>query len=112
MAIDKPNATVSRPFPKAWIIGKTLKDIEQGMTRLQRISAALLEGKTLTTSKAVNEMGIYELPRIISQLRKLGYEIDIRRVGAINTLGDRVTVCEYRLKKRIKEPREWQKPTT
>jgi hypothetical protein len=81
------------------------------MTSRHRISTALLSGNTLTTSKAVTEMGIYGLPRLIAQLRRLGWEIDSRRVGAVNSLGDRVTICEYRLKKRSKEPREWIKPT-
>lgn len=80
------------------------------MTSRETIASQLLSGHTLTTSKEVNELGIYGLPRLIAQLRRIGWEIDSRRVGVTNSVGDRVTVCEYWMRSRVKQPREWTKP--
>lgn len=63
----------------------------------ERVIAYLRGGKKLTTSLAVTELGIYGLPRVISELRQIGHPIRSNRVATVNSLGDRVTVCEYSL---------------
>ena len=79
------------------------------MTDRDIIATYLKCGRNLTTSFAANELGIFGLPRLIAQLRRLGWEIDGPKVGAVNSTGDRVSVCEYRMRTRVKERREWPK---
>lgn len=74
----------------------------------ERVIAYLRGGNKLTTSLAVSEMGIYGLPRVISDLRSIGHPIRSNRVAAFNSLGDRVTVCEYSLPME-KGEREWSR---
>ena len=83
------------------------------MTNRETIVTALKSGKTLTTSLAVQEYRIYGLSRIIGDLRNDGYHIHSRSVGAVNSVGDRVTISEYWMASSEKKgPREWKKPET
>ena len=75
---------------------------------IDRVAALLREGHTLTTSTAWTEHGITALPSVIARLRAKGWEITIRRVRTVNSLGDNVVVCEYFLMpQRAKTQRQW-----
>ena len=60
----------------------------------------------MTTSTAFTVHGINALPSVIARLKAKGWRITIRRVGTVNSLGDNVTVCEYKLTPERKA-REW-----
>ena len=75
---------------------------------IDRVASLLREGHTLTTSTAFTVHGITALPSVIARLKAKGWRITIRRVGTVNSVGDNVTVCEYKLTpERAKTQRQW-----
>ena len=73
---------------------------------IDRVASLLREGHTLTTSTAFTLHGINALPSVIARLRTKGWRITIRRVGTVNSVGDNVVVCEYKLTNKP-DAREW-----
>ena len=73
---------------------------------IDRVASLLREGHTLTTSTAWTEHGITALPSVIARLKAKGWRITIRRVGTVNSVGDNVVVCEYKLTNKP-DAREW-----
>lgn len=74
----------------------------------ERVLERLRSGDSLTTSKAVQELNVYGLPRVISELRKIGHDITDRRISVFNRLGDVRIVKEYFIKQQ-QPPRVWRK---
>jgi hypothetical protein len=56
---------------------------------IDRVASLLREGHTLTTSTAFTVHGINALPSVIARLKAKGWRITIRRVGTVNSVGDR-----------------------
>ena len=73
---------------------------------IDRVASLLREGHTLTTSTAFTVHGITALPSVIARLKAKGWRITIRRVGTVNSVGDNVVVCEYKLTNKP-DAREW-----
>lgn len=68
------------------------------MTDIEKVKAALEEGKVLRTTTCFKEMELEKksLTNIISKLRKDGFHVRTRYVATRNTFGQSVVTAEYR----------------
>jgi hypothetical protein len=65
------------------------------MTQRDRILQYLKEGKKLTRLNSWDQLGIFEAPARICELRQAGHEIKTKLVTVTNRYGDAVTVAEW-----------------
>lgn len=62
-----------------------------------RVFQYLVENKTITQLQAYQEFGTFSLAKIISNLRKKGFNIETIKQQGLNRFGDKVHFAEYRL---------------
>lgn len=66
------------------------------MTQKQRVLEHLKDGNTITSYEAMVNMGISDLPKRVSELRRDGYNITSRTGHSINEYG-KVSFYIYKL---------------
>ncbi len=57
----------------------------------------LKEGWT-SRADAFREVGSLDLPKRVSEIRRMGIEVETRKVSSINRFGKKITYNEYRIK--------------
>ena len=67
------------------------------MSQCKRILAYLKTGKTLTRRIALDELGIWESPARISELKQRGANIKTQRVSVVDRFGEAAFIAHWTL---------------
>ncbi len=67
------------------------------MSQCSRILAYLKTGKTLTRRIGLDELGIWESPARISELKQRGANIKTRRVNVVDRFGETAVIAHWTL---------------
>ena len=67
------------------------------MNQTERLTAHLIEHKTINPLQAWSTLGIYRLSDTIYRLRKAGYGIVTNQLEVTNQFGEKCVVGEYEL---------------
>lgn len=69
------------------------------MTQNERIIEYIKDWGSITTYEAFNDLGITRLASRICDLKKMGYDFNVERIGKTNRYGEKVTFNRYSLRK-------------
>lgn len=72
-------------------------------TQCIRILAYMEKYGSITQFEALNELGVMRLASRISNLRKVGYDIDCEWVDVVNRFGEKCRVKKYSIRKELQE---------
>ena len=67
------------------------------MSQCKRILAYLKTGKTLTRRIGLDELGIWESPARISELKQQGANIKTQRVSVVDRFGEAALIAHWTL---------------